>query len=37
MVVSLVNHWELADLDTSFATVQSVYLNPKSEVRVGYI
>ena len=28
--------WESADLDTSFASLKSVYLNPKSNVRVGY-
>ena len=27
--------WDRADLDTSFATLKSVYLNPKS--KVGYI
>ena len=26
-----------ADLDTTFASLKSVYLNPKSNVRVGYI
>ena len=29
--------WERADLDTTFASLKSVYLNPKSNVRVGYI
>ena len=28
---------DLADLDTSFASLKSVYLNPKSNVCVGYI
>ena len=26
-----------ADLDTAFASLKSVYLNPKSKLRVGYI
>ena len=26
-----------ADLDTTFASLKSVYLNPKSNVRVGHI
>ena len=25
------------DLDTTFATSKSIYLNPKSNLRVGYI
>ena len=29
--------WERADLDTSFASLKSVYLNPKLNVRVRYI
>ena len=29
--------WDRADLDTTFASLKSVYLNPKSIVRVGYI
>ena len=29
--------WDRADLDTTFASLKSVYLNPKSNVRVGYI
>ena len=29
--------WERADLDTTFASLKSVYLNPKSNVRVGHI
>ena len=29
--------WECADLDTSFASLKSVYLNLKLNVRVGYI
>ena len=28
---------EPPDLDTSFAGLKRVYLNPKSNVRVGYI
>ena len=37
---SLKGHSQLcdrADLDTTFASLKSVYLNPKSNVRVGYI
>ena len=29
--------WDRADLDTSFASLKSVYLNLKLNVRVGYI
>ena len=29
--------WDRADLNTMFARLKSVYLNPKSKVRVGYI
>ena len=29
--------WDRADLDTTFASLKSVYLNPKSNVPVGYI
>ena len=29
--------WDRADLDTTFASLKSVYLNPKSNLRVGYI
>ena len=29
--------WDCADLDTTFASLKSVYLNLKSNVRVGYI
>ena len=29
--------WNRADLDTSFASLKSVYLNLKLNVRVGYI
>ena len=29
--------WDRADLDTTFAGLKWVYLNPKSNVRVGYI
>ena len=29
--------WDLANLDTSFASLKSVYLNLKLNVRVGYI
>ena len=29
--------WDRADLDTTFASLKSVYLNPKSNVRVGHI
>ena len=29
--------WNRADLDTTFATLKSVYLNPKSKVLVRYI
>ena len=29
--------WDRADLDTTFAFLKRVYLNPKSNVRVGYI
>ena len=29
--------WERADLDTTVAILKRVYLNPKSNVRVGYI
>ena len=29
--------WDRADLDTTLASLKSVYLNPKLNVRVGYI
>ena len=29
--------WDRADLDTTFASLKSDYLNPKSNLRVGYI
>ena len=29
--------WDLADLDSSFTSLKSVYLNPKLNVRVGYV
>ena len=29
--------WDRADLDTSFASLKSVYLNLKLNARVGYI
>ena len=29
--------WGRADLDTTFSSLQSVYINPKSNPRVGYI
>ena len=29
--------WDRDDLDTTFASFKSVYLNPKSNVRAGYI
>ena len=29
--------WDRAGLDTAFASLKSVYLNPKSNLRVGYI
>ena len=29
--------WDRADLDTTFASLKSVYLNLKSNLRVGYI
>ena len=29
--------WDRTDLDTTFASFKSVYLNPKSNIRVGYI
>ena len=28
--------WDRPDLDTTFASLKSVYLIPKSNVRVGY-
>ena len=28
--------WDRADLDTTFASLKNVSLNPKSNVRVGY-
>ena len=40
VALSLKGHSQLcdrADLDTTFASLKSVYLNPKSELRVGYI
>ena len=37
MVESSPYFWDRADLDTTFASLKSVYLNPKSNVRVGYI
>ena len=40
MKIDLKGHgqlWDLADLDTSFASLKSVYLNLKLNVRVGYI
>ena len=29
--------WDRADLDTTFVSLKRVYLNPKSNERVGYI
>ena len=29
--------WDLANMDTSFANLKSVYLNLKLNIRVGYI
>ena len=29
--------WDRADLDTTFASLESLYLTPKSNARVGYI
>ena len=29
--------WDRADLDTTFVNLKRVYLNPKSNERVGYI
>ena len=29
--------WDLANLDTSFASLKSVYLNLQLNIRVGYI
>ena len=29
--------WDRADLDTTFESLKSFYLNPKSSLRVGYI
>ena len=29
--------WDRSDLDTTFVSLKSVYLNPKSNVRIGYI
>ena len=29
--------WDLADLETTFASLKSVYLNPKSNLQVQYI
>ena len=29
--------WDRADLDTTFVSLKSVYLNPKSNVHLGYI
>ena len=29
--------WDPADLDTTFVSLKRVYLNPKSNERVGYI
>ena len=29
--------WDRTDLDTTFASLKSVYLNSKSNIRVGYI
>ena len=29
--------WDHVNLDTTFASLKSIYLNPKSNLRIGYI